>query len=159
MNLNQIRTLMKTFIKSLFGYYHLIWLFHGRIVNKKTNYLNERTPRIVYKNGINSFEDLLKRDKSVTMHHMNIQSLAIELLKVKQNVSSSMWCYIVQTRSKSYNLRSQTDFVRINASTNQYGLNFMRYFASKLWQMIPMEIKNSVSIESFKEENQKLGAK
>ena len=90
MNLNQIRTLMKTFIESLFGYYHLIWLFHGRIVNKKTNYLHERIPRIVYKNGINSFEDLLKRDKSVTMHHMNIQSLAIELLKVKQNVSSSM---------------------------------------------------------------------
>ena len=57
---------------------------------------------------------------------------------------------IFPTRSISYNLRSQTDFIRSNASTNQYGLNSMRCFTSKVCQMIPIEIKNSVSIESFK---------
>ena len=49
-----------------------------------------------------------------------------------------------QTRSISYNLRSQKDFLRSNASTNQYDLipwDVLR----KVWQMIPLEIKNSVS--------------
>ena len=112
-------------------------MFHGRIVNKKINHLHERALRIAYKDYIGSFEDLLKRDKSVTIHHRNIQSLAIELFKVKQNLSNSVLCNIFQTRSISYNVRSQTDFIRSNACTSQYGLNSMRCFASKVWQMIP----------------------
>ena len=139
---------MKTFIETQFGYCPLIWMFHGRIVNKKINHLRERALRIVYKDYISSFENLLKRDKSVTLHHSNsnIQSLAIELFKVKRNLSHSMLSNIFPTRSISYNLRSQTDFIRSNASTSRYGLNSMRCFASKVWQMIPMKIKNSVSI-------------
>ena len=146
---------MKTFTESQFGYCPLIWMFHGRIENKKINHLHERALHIVYKDYISSFEDLLKRDKSVTIHHKNIQSLAIGLFKVKQNLSNSMLSKKFPTRSISYNLRSQNDFIRSNASTSQYGLNSMRCFASKVWQMIPVEIKNSVSIESFKEKIRK----
>ena len=58
MSLTQRRTLMKTFIESQFGYCPLIWMFHGRIVNKKMNHLHERALRIVYKDYISSFEDL-----------------------------------------------------------------------------------------------------
>ena len=130
-------------------------MFHGRIVNKKNNRLHERDLRIVYKDCISSFEDLLKRYKSATIHHRNIQSLAIELFKVKQNLSNSVLSKVFPARSISYNLRSQTDFIRSNASTSQYGLNSMRCFASKVWQMTPMEIKNSISIECFKEKIRK----
>ena len=119
--------------------------------------MHERALRIVYKDYASFFEDSFKRDNSVTIHHRNIQSLAIELFQVKQNLSNSFLCNIFNTRSVSYNLRSQADF--IHASTSQYGLNSMRCFASKVWQMIPLEIKNSVSIESFKEKNQKVGTK
>ena len=42
MSLNQRQTLMKTFIESQFSYCLLVWLFHDRIVNKKTNHLHER---------------------------------------------------------------------------------------------------------------------
>ena len=155
MSLNQRQTFMKTFIESQFGYCPLIWMLNGRIVNKKINHLDQRILHIVYKDYISSFENLLKRDKSVTIHHRNIQSMAIELFKVKQNLSNSMLSNIFPTRSISYNLRSQTDFIRSNASTSQYGLNSMRCFASKVWQMIPMEIKNSVSIKRFKEKIRK----
>ena len=130
---------MKTFIKSHFGYCSLFWIFHGRIVNKKINQLHERALLVVKKHYNSSFEDLLKRAKSVTIHNRNIQSLAIELFKVKRNLSSSILCNIFQTRSISYNLRSQTNFIRSNASTRQYGLNSMRSFVSKMWQLIPLE--------------------
>ena len=66
-----------------------------------------------------------------------------------------MLCNILQIRSISYNLRSQTDFIGSNASTSKYGLNFMRCFTSKVWQMIPLEIKIPVSIKSFKEKIRK----
>ena len=47
MSLNQTGTLMEIFIESQFGYCPLVWMFHGRIVNKKINNLHERVLRIV----------------------------------------------------------------------------------------------------------------
>ena len=54
---------------------------------------------MVYRDYTSSFEDLLKRDKSVTIHHRNIQSMAMELFKVKKNLSNSILCNIFQTRT------------------------------------------------------------
>ena len=79
---------MKTFIESQFGYCPLVWMFLGRIANKKINHLHKRALRIVYKDHIIAFEDLLKREEFVTIHHRNMQSQAIELFKVKQNLSN-----------------------------------------------------------------------
>ena len=57
---------------------------------------------------------------------------------------------IFQTRKINHNLRSQTDFPSICENTNKFGLNSLRYFASKVWSMVPLEIKNSESVEIFK---------
>ena len=105
--LNQRVTLMKMFIESQFSYCPLLRMFHGRIVNKNINHLHERVLGIVYKDYISSFEDLLNRNKSVAILHRNIQSLVIDLFKVKQNFSNSMLFSIFQTRSITYNVRTQ----------------------------------------------------
>ena len=81
---------MKAFIESQFDYCPLIWIFHSRGTNNKINHLHERWLQIVYKDNINSFEDLLKKDRSFTIHQKNIQSLAIELFKVKGNLSNNV---------------------------------------------------------------------
>ena len=57
---------------------------------------------------------------------------------------------IFQTRKTNYNLRSQTDFASICVNTKKFGLNSLRYFASKVWSMVPLEIKNSGSVGIFK---------
>ena len=49
MSFKQRRILSKTFIESRFGYCPLIWMFHSRRVNNKTNNLHERSLRVVYK--------------------------------------------------------------------------------------------------------------
>ena len=104
---NKKRVLMKAFIESQFSYCPLIWMFHSRSVNNKINHLHERSLRIVYKDNISSFEDLLKKDRSFTIHQRNIQSLAIELFKVKGNLSNNIMYDIFQTRKINYNLRSK----------------------------------------------------
>ena len=61
-------------------------MFHGRQINDKINKLYERALRIVCNDTITSFEELLVKDKTFRIHHQNIQSLAIEMYKVVDNL-------------------------------------------------------------------------
>ena len=54
---------------------------------------------------------------------------------------------IFSTRVLNYNLRSQTDFFRNTVNTTKFGLNSLKYFASKVWSMIPIEIQKSWSVK------------
>ena len=146
MSLQQRRLLLRSFVEAQFGYCPLVWMFHGREINRKINHIHERSLRIVYRDYNSSFKDLLKKDNSVCIHHRNIQSLAVELFKVKDTIMSD----IFPTRVLNYNLRSQTDFLRSTVNTTKFGLNSLRHFASKVWSMIPIEIKNSSTVEIFK---------
>ena len=111
--------LLKTFTKSQFEYCPLIWMLYSRRVNNKINHLHERSLRTVYKDNYSSSMDLLPKGKSFTIHQRNIQSLAIELFKVKRNYSNVIMCNILKTRTLTYNLRWQIDFVRDCVSTGR----------------------------------------
>ena len=96
--------------ESQFGYCPLTWMFYIRKANSKINHIHERSLRILYKDNISSFEELLKKDKSFRIHHRKIQSLAIELFKVKNSLSNRIMCDIFETRNLDYNLKSQLVF-------------------------------------------------
>ena len=80
--LTQRTVLMKSFIEAQFGCCPIVWMFHGRVLNRKINHLHERSLRIVYKDSIRSFHELLQKDHSFTIHLRNIQSLPIRLYKI-----------------------------------------------------------------------------
>ena len=61
-------------------------MFHNRGSNK-TNYLHEKALRITYGDRSSSFQDLLKKDNSVSIHHRNIQALTNEMFKFKNNIA------------------------------------------------------------------------
>ena len=81
MSFNKRRTLMKAFIESQFNYCPLIWMFHSRTMNGKIDRIHERALRLVYSDYVSSFDKLLKKARSFSIHHKNIQSLAIEIYK------------------------------------------------------------------------------
>ena len=107
-------------------------MFHSGEVNSKINHFHGRTLRIMYKGNISSCEELRKKDKSFCIRHGSIQSLTVELFK----------CDIFETRNRNYNLRSQTDFIRTFVSTSSFGLNSLKYLATKLWGIAPYDIKS-----------------
>ena len=59
-------------------------------INNRINHQHERAPIIVYNHHSSTFEDLLVKDNSVSIHHRNIHLLAIELYKDKNNLSSQL---------------------------------------------------------------------
>ena len=62
-------------------------MFHNRGLNNKVNSLHERALRITYGDGSSSFQDLLKKNNSVSIHHRNLQALVTEINIVKNNVA------------------------------------------------------------------------
>ena len=57
---------------------------------------------------------------------------------------------IFTLRLIKYNFRTQSNFFRNSVNSSKYGLNSIRFFASKVWQMVSLEMKNFKSLEGFK---------
>ena len=50
------------------------------------NSLHQRALRVVYRDYITTFSKLLSKDKSVTIHQRNLQLLATEVFKIKNEL-------------------------------------------------------------------------
>ena len=79
LNFKKIRILFKGFFEAQFKYCPLTWMFYSRSTNRRINHLHERALRLVYNDYELTFEELLEKDESFTIHYYNIQTLCIEL--------------------------------------------------------------------------------
>ena len=106
LNKNKLRLIMNAFFSSQFGYCPLVWMFHNRRYNNKINCLHEQMLGIVYKDYKSSFAELLSEDKSLTVHHRNVQKQAIEMYKVKNELCPKVMLDLFEEVTHSYNLRN-----------------------------------------------------
>ena len=149
MEKNKLRIIMKAFIESQFGYCPLIWMFHSRSLNNRINHLHERALRLVYKNYTASFEELLSKDNSFTVHHKNLQKLAIEMFKVKNNILPNL-SDIFSSSVNNYNFRYPSSFKTENIRTVYNGTETIYYRGPKTWELVPEVIRMSDTLTEFK---------
>ena len=79
MDSSKKRTIMKAFIISHYSYCRFVWMFHSRELNNKINRIHESSLRLVYSDKISTFQELLGKDKSISVYHKNIQVLVLEI--------------------------------------------------------------------------------
>ena len=148
---NKLKILIRTFIKNEFNYCPLTWMFHNRTLNNKINKLHERALRIVYSNETSSFEDLLQKDKSFTIHERKLQKLGRLMYQVKNNLCPKIVKDVFLIREILYNLRNKCIWESQNLRTNFYGTETISFRGPKIWMTIPDSIKNSTSLTTFKQ--------
>ena len=78
---------VNTFFDSQFNYCPLLWMFCSCSLNHKINRLHERSLRIAYNDYTATFEDLLAKAKTVTIHQRNLRVLTIEMCKITNGLS------------------------------------------------------------------------
>ena len=140
MTLTQRRIIMKTFIISQFGYCPLVWMFHSRKLNGRINRLHERALRIVYKDDKATFNELLIKDESYTVHERNIQTLAIELYKVAYKLCPKIMNLILPLNTEA-NYPGGNAFQTFNVKTVSWGTETIAHLGPKVWSIIPDDMK------------------
>ena len=141
--------LLKTFIESQFSYCPLIWMFCSATMNRKINHIHERALRIVYRDYESSFEELLTKDKALSFHHRNIHHVAIEMFKVKNDLSPPFMKDIFEVIEGGS--RSGDDFRRPNINSVKKGCRSLRHFGPIVWNnMVPDKCKSCQTLDEFK---------
>ena len=72
-------------------------------------------------NKTSSFEKLLEKDGSVTIHTRNLQTLATEMFKVYKNLSPAIIANLFHVRQNNYNLRHDSYFAIPNVKSVHHG--------------------------------------
>ena len=152
MTLEKEKTVMNSFFNAQFNYCPLIWMLHSRKNNNKIKHLHERCLRLIFSDKKSSYENLLEKDNSVSMHHKNIQALAIEMFKVKQKLCPEITSYIfMERRNNQYNMCNRPDYKTPQVHSIFHGTESVSYLGPKIWDIVPEEFKYKKSLNSFKE--------
>ena len=156
MDASKKKTIMTAFITSHFSYCPFVWMFHSRELNKKINRIHERSLRLVYSDKTSAFQELLDKDKSVSVHNKNIQVLATEIYKTVNGLAPTIMNSIFEIEDIEYNLRNKINFKSRRINSVRYSIDSLTYLGPKMWNFVPEDIKKSKSLSVFKTKIEKL---
>ena len=141
---------MKSFVTFQFGYCPLIWMLHSRRLNNKINSIHKRALRITYQDRISTFQELLNKDNSVSIHHINLQVLATEMSKIHRGLSPDILREIFVPKITLYNLRRNNTFERRQVHSVYHRTESLSFPGPKIWDLMPLELKQLENLEVFK---------
>ena len=131
---------------SQFSYCPLVWMCHSRTLNNKINKLHERALRLVYGDRQSTLEELLNIDKSITIHHINLQVLARELFKVHHGLAPELMNNMFKKINVMYYFRKNSTFETRNIKSVYYGSEKISFLGLKVWGLLPSNIKDSENL-------------
>ena len=106
---------------------------HSRENNNKINRLHERCLRITYNDKRSSFNALLEKDGSVSIHERNIKILATGMFKISKNQAPPQMYEIFKLKDQpQYNLRYNCLFSRPLVTSVYKGTESLPFLGPKL---------------------------
>ena len=114
------------------------------------NKVHERALRVILNDHKSDFETLLQNNNDVCNHHRNIQTLLIEIFKIKKGFAPPIMESILKGRKNTYNVRNFQEFGREKKRSVYFGLETMNYRSPQLWSLLPEHMTQFNSVDQFK---------
>ena len=111
-------------------------MFDSRRLNNEINYIHERALRIIYQDCISTFQELLNKNNSVSIHHRNFKGLSKEMFKVHRAFSQDI---LREIRHERRQVRSV-----------YHGTESLSFVGQKIWDLVPLELKQLENLEVLK---------
>ena len=141
---------MKFFVTSQFSYCPLIWTFHSRSLNNKINSIHERALRITYQDNTSIFQELQNKDNSISIYYRNFQVLEMEMFKIQGGLSPEILRETFVSKTSSYSFCRNDIFEKRQVHSVYHGNKSIQFLGPKIWDLVPVELKHSESLDSFK---------
>ena len=111
-------------------------MFCSRTANNMINKLHERSLRIILNDYSSDFNILLENNNDICNHHRNIQTLLIEVFKMKNGLAPP-----IRDLINTYNLKNFQEFETKRKRTVWYGLETFSYRYPQPWSFLPESLK------------------
>ena len=132
---------------SSISYCSLVQMFHSMKLNNRINNIHERALRVVYKRLESTFQQLLKQYKSVSIHQRNLQILATDIFKTKNDLNPVIMENIFKFKNLPYNFRNAETLIRSNVNSVKYGTETITSLGAKT---LTNDYKELTSLSMFK---------
>ena len=124
---------------------------HSRKNNNKINKLHERCLRFIYNDKRLSFNALLEKDGSVSIHERNIKILARKMFKFSKNLEPPQMHENFKLKDQPhFNLRDNSPFSRPLVRSVYKGIESLSFLGPKIWDMLPETFKDMSDLNSLK---------
>ena len=126
-------------------------MYHSRENSSKINRLHGRYLKIICNDKRSSFNVLLEKDGSVSIHERSIKILAAEMFKVSKNLAPHQMHEIFKLKDQPhYNLRYNSLFFRPLVKSVYKGTQSLSFLGPKTWDILPDTYKDMPDLNSFK---------
>ena len=147
------KVLINSYFYSNFNYCPLVWMFSHAKSLKKVEALQKRALRFLYNDYNTPLEEILKKSGKVCMEVNRLRYLCIEIYKSINNINPSFMKQIFQLRETNRTVRKQYRLNLCVPKVNQvsYGEKSLRFYGPKIWNSLPLHVKTSDNLKTFKD--------
>ena len=128
----------------------IIVLLLSKTLGKKINQVYKRCLKAIYRKYDFELSDLLSELKIPSIHTKHIHFLLIEVFKSLNGLNPESTKDFFQEKHLSINLRRSRLLNLPNAKTTLYGTNSVHFQACLQWNSLPINIRNSKKLNSFR---------
>ena len=125
-------------------------MFHSRKLNNRMDNIHEFALSIVYRDFESTLQQLLKQNKSVSIHQRNLQILATEIFNAKNGLNLLIMEDVFSFKNLAYNFRNAETLNRSNVSSVKYGTETIASLGAKIWKILHNDYKVLTSLSTFK---------
>ena len=117
-------------------------MVHSTRFNNKINSIHERALRITYQNNTSTFQELC--------FDTSLQALATEMFRIHRGLFPEILRETFVSKTCSYNLYRKDTFEKRQVHSVYHVTESLSFLGPKIWDLVPVEFKQSESLDSFK---------